>query len=48
MMKEFDAQTLRVTERVSRQINEDRQMIKEKINGILMPKITDLLREFRV
>ena len=48
MMKEFDAQTCRVTERVSRQINEDRQTMREKVSVILMPKVSELLREFRV
>jgi hypothetical protein len=48
MMKEFDAQTMRVTERVNRQINEERQSLREKINVIFMPKITEVLREFRV
>jgi hypothetical protein len=48
MMKEFDAQTTRVTERVNRQINEERQSMREKINVILMPRITEVLREFRV
>lgn len=48
MMKEFDAQTLRVSERVTRQINQERSLVKEKINQILFPKVSDLLKEFRV
>lgn len=48
MMKEFDAQTVRLTDRASRQISEERTMMKEKIVAIFMPKISDLLKEFRV
>ena len=44
-MKEFDAQTQRVSERVSRQINEERTIIQEKMHGILMPKVIDILRD---
>ena len=48
MMKEFDAQTIRVSERVSRQMNEERQLIHEKIRAVLIPKITDILRDFKM
>ena len=48
MMKEFDAQTERVSERVSRQINEDRTLIQEKMHAVLMPKLTGILREYRI
>lgn len=48
MMKEFDAQTQRVSERVSRQINEERTVIQEKMHGVLMPKIVTILREYSV
>jgi hypothetical protein len=47
-MKEFDAQTQRVSERVSRQINEERTIIQEKMHGVLMPKIVQILREYNM
>lgn len=48
MMKEFDAQTKRISERVSRQINEERTIIQEKMQGVLMPRIIDILREHQI
>ena len=48
MMKEYDAQTLRVSERVSRQLAEERLSLKEKVHAVLMPKMIDALREARV
>jgi hypothetical protein len=48
MMKEFDAQTQRVSERVSRQINEERTQIQEKMHAVLMPKLIAILREYRM
>ncbi len=48
MMKEFDAQTQRVSERVSRQINEERTVIQEKMHGVLIPRIAATLREHNV
>ncbi len=48
MMKEYDAQTLRVSEKVSRQLNEERASLKEKVHAVLMPKMIDALREYRV
>lgn len=46
MMKEFDAQTLRMSDRVYRQLNEERSLIHDKLHAILLPKIVDLLREY--
>lgn len=48
MLREFDAQTVRMTEKVRRQIAEDRLLVKEKIIVLFMPKIADLLREYLV
>ncbi len=48
MMKEFDAQTQRVSERVSRQINEERTIIQEKMHGVLMPKIIQIFRDYNM
>jgi hypothetical protein len=48
MIKEFDAQTARLTEKASRQINEDRARVKESIGDIFLPKIVTLLKEFRM
>jgi len=48
MLKEFDSQTIRMTEKVRRQIKEDRTLVKEKITAVFMQKISDLLREYSV
>lgn len=48
MVKEFEAQAIRLSERASRQTNDERIFIKEKIMNIFMPKIVDLLKEFRM
>ena len=48
MLKEYDAQTERLSNKARRQINEDRAIIKEKILAIFMPKIVELLKEYRV
>jgi len=48
MMKHFDAQTQRNLERLQRQLSDERTLISERIQQILMPKIVELLREFQV
>lgn len=48
MLREFDAQTMRMTEKVRRQINEDRSLVKEKIIAFFMPKISELLKQYFV
>jgi hypothetical protein len=48
MMKEYDAQTLRVSEKVQRQLSEERLSLKDKVHAILMPKMIDLLRDFKI
>ncbi len=48
MMKHFDAQTQRTSERLQRQLSEERTLVKERLHQVLLPKIIDLLREYRV
>ena len=48
MMKQFDAQTQRAADKVSRQINEDRTIIQEKIQGVIIPRIIEILRQHRI
>ena len=48
MMKEYEAQTVRVSERVSRQLSEERASLRERVHALLMPKLADMLREYKV
>jgi hypothetical protein len=48
LIREFDAQTMRVSQTYTRQLKEERSIIKEKLFAILLPKVAMVLREFRV
>lgn len=48
MMREFEKDTFKMKERLIRQLNDEKSIIREKIFGFLWPRIRDMLREYKM
>lgn len=47
MIKQFDEQTARLSDKLRRELDDDRKRINDKMRYSLMKKLNDLLRDYR-
>ena len=48
MIRQFDEQTTRVSDKLRRELDEERKKMSEKIRSLFIKKLNDLLRDYRV